>query len=100
MAKLIAIYHQPVDQEGFEKHYNEVHIPLAQKLPNLIGAGVHHVLQTQNTNDNLYLMAELEFETPEAMFQALSSPEGKEMQGDTKNLMPYLSKPPIVSIVD
>lgn len=100
MAKLIAIYHQPTDQEGFEKYYHNVHIPLAQKLPNLKGAEFHHVLQTQNTDDNLYLLAELQFENPAAMLQALSSPEGQEMAGDAKNLMPFLSKPPIISLID
>lgn len=31
MAKMIVIYTQPKDQAGFEKYYNEIHIPLVQK---------------------------------------------------------------------
>ena len=100
MAKLMVLYEQPKDQEGFEKHYFNVHIPLAEKLPNIKGAEVHRVLQTQNTDDKLYLFAELQFESPEVLGKSLSSPEGQELSGDLKNLMQYLNKPPVISIVD
>jgi uncharacterized protein (TIGR02118 family) len=100
MAKLMVIYDQPKDQEGFEKYYYNVHIPLVEKLPNLKGAEVHRVLQTQNTDAKLYLFAELQFDSPEALGKSLSSPEGQELTGDLKNLMQYLTKPPVISIVD
>ncbi|MFP7295849.1 EthD family reductase [Neobacillus niacini] len=100
MAKVIVIYDQPRDQEGFEEYYYNVHIPLVKKMPYLNGAEVHQVLQTQNTSDQLFLFAELRFDNLEALNQAMSSPEGIEVQGDVKNLMPYLSKPPIISIVE
>lgn len=32
MARMIAIYRTPKDPEAFDKHYFEVHIPLAKKL--------------------------------------------------------------------
>jgi len=100
MAKLIVIYDQPKDKEGFENYYFNVHIPLAQKLPEIKGAEVHRVLQSQNTDANLYLFAELQFDNPELLGKAMSSPEGRELQGDLKNLMQYLTKPPVISIVD
>ena len=88
------------NQEGFENYYYNVHIPLVQKLPHLKGAEVHPVLQTQNTNDPLYLFAELHFDSPELLAQSLASPEGQEVQGDVLNLMKYLSSPPVISIVN
>ncbi|MGG3467772.1 EthD family reductase [Neobacillus pocheonensis] len=100
MAKLLVMYDQPKDQEGFEKYYFNVHIPLAQKIPNLKGAEVHRVLQVQNTNENLYLIAELHFENPQTLAQGMASPEGLEVQGDVLNLMQFLNKPPVVAIVD
>jgi uncharacterized protein (TIGR02118 family) len=100
MAKLIVIYDQPKDQAGFEKYYNEVHIPLVQKVPNLKAAEVHRVLQSMYTNEKLYLIAELHFENPEVLAQALATPEFQEVQGDVKNLVTYLNKPPVVAIVD
>ncbi|WML50613.1 EthD family reductase [Neobacillus sp. PS3-34] len=72
---MIVVYDQPKDQEGFEKYYNEVHIPLVQKIPNLTGAEVHRVLQSMYTEDKLYLIAELQFENPESLTQALATPE-------------------------
>ncbi|MEH7302370.1 EthD family reductase [Neobacillus drentensis] len=100
MAKLYVIYNQPKDQEGFEQYYYNVHIPLVQKLPHLKGAEVHRVLQSQNTTEPLYLFAELHFDNPVELSQALASPEGQEVQGDVLNLMRFLDKPPVISIVD
>jgi uncharacterized protein (TIGR02118 family) len=100
MAKVYVIYDQPKDQAGFEEYYFNVHIPLAKKLPNLKGLEVHRVLQSQNSPDNLYLFVELHFDNPAVLGQALSSPEGREVQADVVNLMKFLNKPPIMSIVD
>jgi uncharacterized protein (TIGR02118 family) len=100
VAKLIVMYNQPSDQAGFEEYYHNVHIPLVQKLPHLTGAEVHRVLQALNTSESLFLIAELHFESPETLNLALASPEGMEVQGDVKNLMAYLTKPPVIAIVD
>lgn len=62
MTKILVTYEQPKNTEGFERYYFEVHSPLAQKLPNLKNASVYRVLQSKNTDANLYLIAELEFE--------------------------------------
>ncbi|MEH7331574.1 EthD family reductase [Neobacillus drentensis] len=100
MAKVIVMYNQPKDKEGFENYYYNVHIPLVQKIPNLKGAEIHHVLQAQNTNEDLFLIAELHFDDPQTLGQALASPEGREVQGDVLNLMQFLNKPPVIAIVD
>ncbi len=36
MARMVAIYKTPKDIQAFDKHYFEVHIPMAKKLPGLI----------------------------------------------------------------
>lgn len=100
MAKVLVTYQQPTDQEGFERHYHNVHIPLVQKLPYLKGAEIHRVLQAQNTSENYYLFAELLFDNPAFLSESLASPEGQEVQGDVLNLLPYLSKPPVILIVE
>lgn len=100
MAKVIVIYDQPKDPDGFKNYYRDVHIPLVHKVPNLKGAEVHRVLQALNTNDHLYLIGELHFNNPEELTQALASAEGQELQADLANLMPFLNKPPVISIVD
>lgn len=35
MVKLIALYRYPEDPESFDKHYEQVHTPLVEKMPGL-----------------------------------------------------------------
>jgi uncharacterized protein (TIGR02118 family) len=35
MARFVVLYDTPSDVEAFERHYNEVHIPLAKQFPGL-----------------------------------------------------------------
>lgn len=100
MAKMIVIYDQPKNKEGFDKYYNEVHIPMVEKVPNVKGAKVQHVLQAMNTDDKLYLIAEIEFESTEILNQSFATPEFQAVQADVVNLLEYLNKPPVVAIVD
>jgi uncharacterized protein (TIGR02118 family) len=100
MAKMIVIYNEPTNKEGFEAHYFNVHIPLVQKMPFIRNTAVHKVKQAMNTNENLYLIAELEFGDLQEIKQALESPEGKEVVGDVANLMPFLEKVPVITMVE
>jgi uncharacterized protein (TIGR02118 family) len=35
LARFVVLYDTPSDIEAFERHYREVHIPLAKQLPSL-----------------------------------------------------------------
>ena len=100
MAKLIVIYNQPNNQAGFDEHYFHVHIPLAQKLPNLKNASINKVLQAQHTDANLYLIAELEFDQVALLNESLASPEGQMVQKDLGNLLEFLDTPPVIIITE
>ncbi|MFC3885447.1 EthD family reductase [Bacillus songklensis] len=100
MAKIIILYEQPKDKEGFEKHYFDVHVPLGKKIPHIKSESIQRVIQSQNTSLNLYLMTELGFENMDTLHQALASPEGRAAEDDGKNLMEYLYHPPIIMIVE
>ena len=89
MVKFIAIYRKPENVEDFDKHYNEVHAPLAAKMPGLIKLEVNKIYGTPMGESDLHLIAEMYFETKEAMVQALSSPEGK---AAGKDLMGFAGK--------
>jgi uncharacterized protein (TIGR02118 family) len=39
MVKFVAIYKQPADKDAFDKHFDEVHTPLCDQVPNLLGMG-------------------------------------------------------------
>lgn len=77
MVKLVAIYRKPEDIEAFDKHYNEVHAPLAEKMPGLIKMEVSRIYGTPMGESDLHLIAEMYFESKEALMEALSSPEGR-----------------------
>lgn len=99
MAKMIIMYEKPKDIEGFEKYYFDVHFPIAQKILNIRSESVHRVLNTQNSDLQLYLIIEIEFENIDALNFALASPEAKAANEDVSNLMKFLHKPPIITIV-
>ncbi len=77
MVKLIALYKKPADVSAFETHYNEIHTPLAKKMPGLKKMEVCHFTGSPGGEAKFYMMAELYFDTKEAMTSALGSPEGK-----------------------
>ena len=82
MHRITIQYGAPTDPEAFEKHYTEVHIPLAAKLPNLRrfvrshprGLGV----------DAPYFVAELWFDDADALKAALKSSAMAETAADAQ----------------
>ncbi|RXT08805.1 EthD family reductase [Ammoniphilus sp. CFH 90114] len=89
MVKLIAIYRKPENVEEFDQHYHDVHAPLAAKMPGLIKLEVNKIYGTPMGESDLHLIAEMYFETKEALVQALSSPEGR---AAGKDLMGFAGK--------
>ena len=77
MVKLVALYKKPADVAAFEKHYAEIHAPLARKMPGLQRLEVSHMTGSPGGEPKFYMSAELYFETQDAMMAALNSPEGK-----------------------
>lgn len=77
MVKLIVLYKRPADTAAFEKHYTEIHAPLAKKMPGLQRLEVSRCFGSPGGEPRYYMAAELYFDSKEAMFAALGSPEGK-----------------------
>jgi uncharacterized protein (TIGR02118 family) len=100
MAKIIALIQEPKNKEAFDKHYFDIHVPLVRKIPGVKNHVVKRVIQTQNTNLNLYLLVEVEFESLQALDHAMASPEGLAVTEDGKLLSGHLFVPPIISIVE
>lgn len=89
MVKLVAIYKKPENVEEFDQHYNEVHAPLAAKMPGLVKLEVNQVYGGPTGESNLHLIAEMFFETKEALQNALASAEGR---AAGKDLMGFAGK--------
>lgn len=77
MVKLIAVYEKSVDVAAFERHYREIHCPLAMKLPGLKKCELGWVRASLGGEPRYHLVAELFFENRAALEIALNSPEGK-----------------------
>ena len=79
MIKYVALYKQPVDPEAFEKAYFEQHKPLIDKVPGLVRQEIGKVTRTFVPNylegNEPYLIAELYFESKDAMKTAFATPE-------------------------
>ncbi len=77
MVKLVALYKRPVDIAAFDKHYRETHTPLAKKMPGLRRLEVSRFTGSPMGEAKFHLMAEMYFDSHEALKAALASPEGK-----------------------
>ena len=87
MAKMTVIYKTPKDKAFFEKHYFEVHVPLAKQLPGLINYEINDgpIISTTGHTDT-YRIATLHFESMEAMMKAFQSEIGQRCAADRKIL--------------
>lgn len=87
MARMVAVYKTPADPAAFDRHYHEVHVPLAKTLPGLrryeISAGPIMMLgSAKDTN----LVAVLHFDSMAALRAAFASPVGQACAADRRNL--------------
>lgn len=86
MVKLIALYKKPDDTAEFDSHYNGVHTPLIRKYPGLRKFEITRLTGAPLGEAKYYLMAEMYFDSKDAMDAALASPEGK---AGAKDLMRF-----------
>lgn len=77
MVKLIVLYKKPADPAAFDKHYFDVHAPLAAKMPGLRKMEVARCYGAPGGEPRFYLQAEMYFDSKDALTAALASPEGK-----------------------
>jgi uncharacterized protein (TIGR02118 family) len=76
VVKFVVLYTRPSDVAAFEKHYREVHVPLVKKIPGLRKVEICHFTGAARGEARYYMMAELYFDSKEAMMASLASPEG------------------------
>jgi uncharacterized protein (TIGR02118 family) len=89
MARMVVIYRTPKDIEAFDRHYFDIHVPLAKKLPGLrkyeISRGPVTVLAG---SPDVYLIGTVHFDNLDAMKQAFASPEGRAAAADRQIYAP------------
>jgi uncharacterized protein (TIGR02118 family) len=87
MHKLIVMYPEPDDPQGFIEYYEAHHVPLAAKLPGLLSQsyGRPNVLGGQK---NFFLIWEGVFADRDSLFAALRSEVGAKVAADVPNYSP------------
>lgn len=87
--KLVVLYTRPKNEEEFERHYSEQHVPLVHKVPGLqqFDAG-RFVAAGDNGELSYYRYAELTFADQDALQAALGSDEGKATAADFAQIAP------------
>ena len=81
MVRMLVLYNSPEDPAAFDKHYEEVHIPLAKQMPGLLR---YTVSRNLSRGAPYYLVAELDWEDMAAFRAAVSSPIAAEAAADVE----------------
>ncbi len=85
MARLIVLYNQPEDPEAFDAHYRDVHTPIVRSYPKLRDLTTCKPDGVGGRPSPYYLMAEMTFDSPEDLDEALSSEAGSASARDLRN---------------
>ncbi len=86
MTKVLVMLHKQADQswDEFQRYWRDEHGPIAARMPGLRGYVQNHATDRGNVP---YAVAELSFDSPEALQAALASPEGQAALGDLGNFV-------------
>ena len=92
MVKMIALFDRPGDVSAFMAHYETVHLPLIRQMPGLRKLELHQMYDARNDAPSLFLMAEMSFDSREALLDAMKSPEGRASGKDLQSFAGSLVK--------
>ena len=80
--RLVVSYGQPDDPPAFDAHYRDTHIPLASRMPGLVRYTVGSPQSLDPSQPTPHLVAQLDFDSEQAMGAAFGSEEGKAAADD------------------
>lgn len=89
MAQMIVIYRTPKNPDAFDRHYFDVHVPLARQLPGLRKLETNRgpVISLYGASD-AHLVATLHFDSLSDLNAALMSECGRACAADRQQLAP------------
>ena len=86
MARLLVLYKTPKDAPAFDKHYSEIHIPLAKRIPGLRKYEISQgPVLTPGGPSGFHLIATLHFDDLAAIQRAFASAEGQAAAADVQS---------------
>ena len=83
--RLVVSYGQPDDPAAFDAYYRDTHTPLAVRMPGLVRLTTGRPQSMDPSHPAPYLVAQLDFDSEQAMGAAFASEEGKVAAGDVAN---------------
>lgn len=86
MVRFLVVYEEPEDAEAFDRHYRQVHVPLAKRLPGLRRYTVNRGGAPVRGEAPFHLVAELDWDDMAALEAAFASPEGRAAAADVEQL--------------
>jgi uncharacterized protein (TIGR02118 family) len=87
--KLVVLYTQPTDPNGFDAHYLDTHMPLVHALPGLQRTETGRFVAALDGGETTYYRcAELYFADQVAMDSAFGSTEGQATAADYGQIAP------------
>jgi uncharacterized protein (TIGR02118 family) len=89
MARMLVIYPTPNDIEAFDRHYFDIHVPLAKKIPGLRKYEVNNgPIVSPIGPSNIHRIGTLYFDDLAALQKAFASPEGQAAGADRRLYAP------------
>ena len=89
MAQMLVIYRMPPDVEAFDRHYFDIHVPLAKKLPGLRKYEISDgPVASLTGGPAIHRIGTLHFDDMAAIRQAFESPEGHAAGADRRRFAP------------
>jgi uncharacterized protein (TIGR02118 family) len=85
MVRMLVLYEQPTDAAAFDRHYFEVHVPLARRLPGLRRYSVGRDV-TGIRGEPHHIVGELEWEDMDSLRRDFGSELGQELARDVDQL--------------
>ncbi|MEQ7155409.1 EthD family reductase [Brevundimonas aurifodinae] len=85
-AQLVVTYRTPSDTAAFDRHYHDIHAPLARNIPGLrrFETSAGPVMTPEGPSD-VHLIAILHFDSLADIGAAFASPEGQAAAADVAN---------------
>ena len=88
MVRFLVVYETPADPAAFDRHYQDVHVPLAKQLPGLRRYTLSRACTPVRGGEPFYLVAELDWDDMDTLRAAFASPEGRATAADVAKLAP------------
>ena len=86
MFRMLVLYPRPDDAEAFDRHYFDVHVPLATQLDGLRSFTVSRNTTPIRSDQTYHLVAELDWDSKEAFQAAFASDAGRATGRDAATL--------------